>query len=199
MFRRYQGRVQVAIFVYRVAFGGSGPRPYTVNGCSASGATQFPRESPLPARVDFPFTYQTGSNVDVEIPRWYPEGADSNDPTDDMRIPNTLPTGPGDVAYAAPLDPYDNGWQSPGQWLLDQNGSVHRVFAGRRSPADGPVRLAQRVPYVPRQATNGNLLDEAGDETDANTAGAVKSIWFIPLESRDGITLIPVFVAVKDL
>ena len=76
---------------------------------------------------------------------------------------------------------------------------MHRVLAGRRNPADGPVRLAQRVPYVPRQATNGNLLDENGDQTDSNTASAVKSIWFIPPETRDGITLIPVFAAVKDL
>ena len=198
MFRRYQGRIQVAIFVYRVAFGGSGPRPYTVNGCAGQDADQWPSESPLPARVDFPFRYQTESNINIEIPRWYPEGADSNDPTDDMRIPNTLPAN-GDVAYGVPLDPYDNGWQSPGQWLLDQNGNVHQVFAGRRNPAEGPVRLAQRIPYIPRQSTNGNLFDESGAETDVNTASAVKSIWFIPPESRDGITLIPVFVAVKDL
>ena len=64
---------------------------------------------------------------------------------------------------------------------------------------EGPVRLSQRIPYVPRQASNGNIVDENGEFTTASGAGAVKSIWFIPPETRDGITLIPVFVAVKDL
>ena len=192
MFRRYQGRIQVAIFVYRVAFGGAGSRSYTVNACSGPGNPDYGNESPLPARVDFPFT----SNG-AEVPRWYPDGADVNDPTDDMRIPGTLPQ-PGDSVTLG-LDPYSEGWQAPGQWILDQNGTVHRVLSGRRSTGEGPVRLSQRVPNVARQASNGNVVDENNEFTDTNTAGAVKSIWFIPPETRDGITLIPVFVAVKDL
>ena len=192
MFRRYQGRVQVAIFVYRVAFGGAGSRTYTVNACSGPDNPDYGNESPLPARVDFPFTFNN-----VEIPRWYPDGADANDPTDDMRIPGTLPQ-PGDSVTLG-LDPYAEGWQAPGQWILDQNGTVHRVLSGRRSTGEGPVQLTQRVPKIARQASNGNVVDDNNNYTDANTASAVKSIWFIPPETRDGITLIPVFVAVKDL
>jgi hypothetical protein len=197
MFRRYQGRIQVAIFVYRVTFGGAGSGTYTVNACSLQGNSNPPSESPLPARIDLPFTYRSANGPEVTIDRWFPNGQDPNDPTDDMVVPGTT-TLQGESVLLS-LDAYDNGWQAPGQWLLDQNGTVHRVFAGRRSTGEGPVRLGQRVPYISRQASNGNLIDAEGEFTDENTASAVKSIWFIPPESRDGFTLIPVFVAVKDL
>lgn len=197
MFRRYQGRIQVAIFVYRPVFGGAGPRSYTVNACSGDTTSDWPSESPLPARVDFPQNFTNANGTAITIPRWYPEGIDPGDPTDDMVIQGTVPQ-PGENPRLL-LDPYRDGWQVPGQWLLDQNGSVHRVLAGRRTAGEGPVRLSQRVPYVPRQASNGNVVDENGEFTTASGAGAVKSIWFIPPETRDGITLIPVFVAVKDL
>ena len=197
MFRRYQGRIQVAVFVYRVGFGGSGPRSYTVNASSVDGTVDPPQQSPLPARIDFPLEQTNTLGQTFTIPRWYPEGADADDPTDDMRIPETTPQGGDSVTVG--LDPYTEGWQAPGQWILDQNGTVHRVLAGRRTSGEGPVRLSQRVPKIARQASNGNVVDENNEYTDANTASAVKSIWFIPPETRDGITLIPVFVAVKDL
>ena len=44
------------------------------------------------------------------------------------------------------LDPYFEGWQAPGQWMLDPYGRIHRVVQGRRNKRQGPVRLARPVP-----------------------------------------------------
>ena len=188
LFRRYQGRVQIAIFVYRVGFGGQEAKPYTVAAhTSANNPTGFwQHESPVPVRIDF-----------AEEDRWLPTGANPDSPLDDLAIPGTEPDG---AVLAPALDPYTDGWQFPGQWILDQHGNVHRVYKGRRSPADGPVRLAQAVPYMPQQAASGNLFDSNFDLIeDPSEASAVKSIWFVPPETRDGVFLTPVFVMVKDL
>ncbi len=200
MFRRYQGRVQVAIFVYRVGFNGGEQLPYAVchQGAPASPdlisgvAIKNPRESPLPVRVDFPSVND----------RWYPEGGvtPDNNPLNNLTVPGTLPSG----SVLSQLDPYANGWQQSGQWLIDQNGTVHRVLAGRDNGAEGPVRLTQQVPYVPVMDVNGNLNNAtpggAVDNTArANIASAVKSIWFIPPETRNGFTLTPVYATVGEL
>jgi hypothetical protein len=200
MFRRYQGRIQVAIFVYRVGSNGGEQLPYAVchqgapsNPDPISGViTKNPRESPLPVRVDFP------SFGD----RWYPEGDVTPDgnPLNNLTIPGTLPSG----SVLSQLDPYAKGWQQAGQWLIDQNGTVHRVLAGRDNGADGPVRLTSQVPYIPVMDVNGNLNNAAPDNADtdtarANIASAVKSIWFIPPETRNGFTLTPVYATVGEL
>jgi hypothetical protein len=51
---------------------------------------------------------------------------------------------------------------------------------------------------------NGNLNNAAPDNADtdtarANIASAVKSIWFIPPETRNGFTLTPVYATVGEL
>ena len=208
MFRRYQGRVQVAIFVYRVGSNGGEQVPYAV--CQQSAPTSAdpisgvplknPLESPLPVRVNF---------SDSKF-RWYPEGTDfttgeailspDENPLNNLIVPGTRPEGP----VLSQLDPYANGWQQSGQWLLDQNGTIHRVLAGRDNGADGPVRLTRSVPFVPAMDVNGNLDNNAnifdpGNTTRANVASAVKSIWFIPPESRNGFTLTPVYATVGEL
>jgi prepilin-type N-terminal cleavage/methylation domain-containing protein len=200
MFRRYQGRVQVAIFVYRVGSNGGEQLPYAVchQGAPASPdpvsgvAIKNPRESPLPARVDFP------SPGD----RWYPEGDPTPDdnPLNNLTIPGTLPSG----SVLSQLDPYANGWQQAGQWLIDQNGTVHRVLSGRDNGAGGPVRLTSQVPYIPVMDVNGNLNNATpglgvNNTARANVASAVKSIWFIPPETRNGFTLTPVYATVGEL
>ncbi len=38
-----------------------------------------------------------------------------------------------------------------------------------------------------------------GDDTTVDQASAVKAVWFIPPETRDGLILTPVFVTVRDL
>ncbi|HAW95051.1 MAG: hypothetical protein CMJ33_02170 [Phycisphaerae bacterium] len=200
MFRRYQGRVQVAIFVYRVGFNGGEQLPYAVchqgapsNPDAVSGVPiNNPRESPLPVRVDFP------SPGD----RWYPEGDPTPDdnPLNNLTVPGTLPAG----SVLSQLDPYANGWQQAGQWLIDQNGTVHRVLSGRDNGAEGPVRLTSQVPYIPVLDVNGNLNNTTpglgvNNSARANIASAVKSIWFIPPETRNGFTLTPVYATVGEL
>ena len=203
MFRRYQGRIQVAIFVYRVSSASNEPRPYAV----ASGYdallpnVQGFSESPLPVRT---FLGDQGSPDQSNVPSqwdwdsfWSPRGLEKEDAAnklDDLFVPD-IESG-GSVLTA--LDPFDEGWQSPGQWILDQNGNIHRVLAGRRTANDGPVRLARPVPHVARHASNGNLRGEDGPST-VDEAAAVKAIWFIPPETRDGMNLTPVFVTVRDL
>lgn len=215
MFRRYQGRVQVAVFVYRVGFNGGEPRVYTVSGHNG-GSTTNPVSAPpqvSPAESPFPVRFDLG---DDRNSRWYPRGPlDDNEPDrnplNDLVVPFTNPgvNGSSSSLGLSPLsefDVYASGWQRSGQWLLDQNGTVHRVLAGRTAANGGPVRLTQRPPYVPRQDVNGNLLypeDGAGSNSQdvdfANMASAVKTLWFIPPETRDGFILTPVYVAVGEI
>jgi prepilin-type N-terminal cleavage/methylation domain-containing protein len=197
MFRRYQGRIQVAIFVYRVSAAGGSPRAYAVASGYDVGAPgiQGPFESPLPARVVLGDPDNQGSWSDAF---WTPRGLDEEDGTnklDDLVVPGTAPSS----SVNTEIEPFGEGWQVPGQWLLDQNGNIHRVLAGRRTAQDGPVRLARPVPHVSRHVSNGNLLNAQGDPTSVDEASAVKAIWFIPPESRDGMILTPVFVTVRDL
>jgi type II secretory pathway pseudopilin PulG len=187
MFRRYQGRIQAAIFVYRVGAQAGEPRPYAVSSGFSAGSTQGMYESPLPARLFF----GTGNG-------WNPNGADTSDSSnklDDLVVPNTAPSG----SALSSLESYSDGWQSPGQWLIDQNGNIHRVLAGRRTLAEGPVRLARPVPHVARHAANGNLANASGQPTTTDEASEVKAIWFVPPETIDGLILTPVFVTVRDL
>ncbi|MCP4811840.1 MAG: hypothetical protein GY888_04970, partial [Planctomycetaceae bacterium] len=142
-------------------------------------------ESPIPARVVLDTTQQ-----------WSPVGVNAANPRDDLDVPGTA----GGGSVLDQLDPYGSGWQAPGQWILDQNGNIHRVLAGRRSMQDGPVRLARPVPHVARHAANGNLYSLDGNNpSTVDEASQVKAVWFIPPESRDGMILTPVFVTVRDL
>jgi len=193
MFRRYQGRIQVAIFVYRVSAASNEPRAWSV---PFGKNTSFPPnglaqvgwyESPMPARALLP-----------DDGYWTARGLDSDNETnrlDDLIVPNTAPSG----SVLSLVDPYSEGWQSPNQWLLDQNGNIHRVLAGRRNQSEGPVRLARPVPHVARHASNGNVDDGFGNSTTVDQASAVKAVWFIPPETVDGMILTPVFVTVRDL
>ena len=129
---------------------------------------------------------------------WTSRGLDQGNATnrlDDLIVPNTEPSG----SALSLVDPYSEGWQTPSQWLLDQNGNIHRVLAGRRNQSEGPVRLVRPVPQVARHASNGNVRDDFGNSTTVDQASAVKAIWFIPPETVDGMTLTPVFVTVRDL
>jgi hypothetical protein len=193
MFRRYQGRAQVAIFVYRVSTLSDEPRAYAASSGFDPQTTPSPQaflESPLPARVILP-----------DDQYWSPRGlersdADRANKLDDLVVPGTES---GNFGNFTPLETYGDGWQYPGQWLLDQNGNIHKVLAGREKVSDGPVRLVRPVPHVARHASNGNLLGPDGDPSTVDEAAEVKAVWFIPPETRDGMLLTPVFVTVRDL
>ncbi len=201
MFRRFQGRVQGAIFIYRVNAGGT-PGGYAV--CQDDGAPDLnlPRLSsrpPMPARVDFPradneFLLIGGSRYQ----RLDPNGSDLGPAFVDF-------TGPDYVTPSNNLDfePYMEGWQGPGQWLLDPYGRVHRVVQGRRNRRQGPVRLARPIPsVVPSPALyNGAAQPEfpASSQVLQDESDKLTSLWFIPPVDRRGISLTPIYVVVRDL
>jgi len=180
MFRRFQGRVWVAIFVYRVSFPGGQPRPYSVAPADPSqNASDCPvaaNRSPLPVLLQTPFATAT---------RWVAGGV-TNDPS---AIPGTAPNAPLDLTR------YRQMWQVPGQWILDQNNFVHRVLNGRRNQAEGPVRFARPVPAAPASPAYGDRLDFPPNLDSEGVATA----WYLPISDARGAILTPVFILVEEL
>jgi type II secretory pathway pseudopilin PulG len=193
MFRRFQGKVLVAIFVYRVTVPGGETADYKV----AESISVYP---PLPVWVDL-------ANGPGSEPwrgyAWNAFGDDINDPTDDALIFGTYPGDDFDITNQA------HQWQVAGQWLLDQNNNVHRVLSGRQSINDGPVELVRPVPALPP-----SYDPQTGWQWPAvpayymlpNSDGAtniVTDIWYLPLtvENVNGqeFRLTPVYLTVKEL
>jgi prepilin-type N-terminal cleavage/methylation domain-containing protein len=172
MFRRFQGRVQVAIFVYRVSgaeqLGGYAPSQ-TVSFAGAS-------RSALPYRLDLaaPWTVTPANNLDPTV------------------VPGTAPN------QLLQLENLDYHWQLPGQWLLDANGNVHRVASGRRVRQDGPVRLMTPLPRLP-DPTGDPSRSMRSFWFMGTEAGDVGTFWYLPAEDDRGYRLTPVYVAVKEL
>ena len=191
MFRRFNGRILVGMFVYRVIpanglrggtfeddpnTGDPGPRtPYVsaaVTGAMNSNATTYP---PIPQWV----TSRTNQPT-LSATNWGAGGLDFNvGPTsssnssnyspfrDDCAVPGTGPS---------PTDPptaltYSETWQLPGQWMIDQYNNVHHVIEGRRTHDDGPVILAKPVP---RQPYSNSLFDSTNRITTSATQGGAK-------------------------
>ena len=199
MFRRYQGRILVAVFVYRIVEpeGGS---PYIVD-TNDSFNVQYPD---LPRRVNLQTESSTGS---------WPNGEpdDINDPFYDPSLQELLDSDLDDPAQR------NNQWQTPGQWIVDQNGSIHHVKRGRRRISDPNVILSAKPLEVPIFSTgfgtggtgiNINWWDEnvPFDNNDPDNTkdvmhgyGIVTDIWFIPSTDSHGRTLIPVYAMVQEL
>ena len=166
MFRRFQGKILVAILVYRVTIPGGGSVSYAV----ADDGTGQP---PLPFRLDL--TSTPGG-------RWDANGVPV--------IPGTDPGTPFNL-YDPNAPDQNQGWQTPAQWLLDQNNNVHRVLAGRGNSSDGPVELVRPVssmPLLPVYFLPGTSFDDV-----------VTTIWYIPPVDSNGLTLTPVYVTVREL
>lgn len=207
-FRRFQGRIYVAIFVYRVQAPGGETTPYQVAPLDSD-----PDAAPLPVAVDLDPAGFEGWNVDGEV-------NNTNDPStleDDRFIPGTNAGDPFvpyfDEAVFVPGAQFyymstseNQGWQIPGQWLLDQNNNVHRILAGRRQQDEGPVELTERIPALPDLGVydgSGNLIYDGPYSLATNeTRGiddVVKSIWYIPPTDNNGWSLTPVYLTVKEL
>ncbi|MHC4993334.1 MAG: type IV pilus modification PilV family protein [Planctomycetota bacterium] len=171
MFRRFQGRMQVAIFVYRV----TDPQGPEVGYVVASNPSN-PDVPPLPVQLDI--TWDS-----------FPAG----NPTPEAIIPGTP-----NNSYN-PFDQAQS-WQQPRQWILDQNNNIHRVLGAFNDDGDRFVELVRPVPELPglqvyafpssAQDTNGNGL------ADQDVVGA---IWYIPAVDGLGRSLTPVYLAVEEL
>jgi hypothetical protein len=188
MFRRFQGRILTAIFVYRV---------------NLSGGTAIPYSSPpLPSLFGsaerLPYKFALGDLANP-VGGWDAccgaDGIAGN--LDDSDVPNTAPGS----AFLPQLPEY--GWQAPGQWIIDQNNNVHRVLSGRLTAADGPVQLMRPPPAIPGLPVYFSLPPADGVEN------IVCCIMYIPTQvelDTDGdgtgdlpVTLTPVYATVKEL
>jgi prepilin-type N-terminal cleavage/methylation domain-containing protein len=185
MFRRFQGRVWVAVFVYRVGFPGGQPRAYSVAPGNASVADDncpvAPNRSPLP--------------VIFHGPGWKAGVVGGQPPA---AIPGTVP--PVSASDAQRQAFFTNlatrpsfMWQSPGQWLLDQNNMVHRVLVGRRNIMEGPVQFARPIPAVPASWVYG-----VSSGTFPASDG-IATAWYLPTRDANGATLTPVYILVEEL
>lgn len=191
MFRRFQGRILVAIFVYRVSIVGGGDVRYSA---PANGTVP-----PLPIHIDLTLA----GNLPWNGHPWDADGVPGSPQLEPaVMIPNTE----GGTPYEPPGAGSDPSWQAPGQWLLDQNNNVHRVLAGRRRSADGPVELLRPIPVLPPLDTY--FMDRSGG-VRVGVDNVVTNFWYIPTEVAidvDGIgsgdlpvRLFPVYATVREL
>jgi hypothetical protein len=181
MFRRYQGKILVAIFVYRVQLLGGGSVPYVVPPNYSN-----PAVPPLPINLDL-----IAASPD-----------DAWDASDDPVLLGSP---------ASAYDPRDQRlcWQEPRQWLLDQNNNIHCVLSLTPQADDDPnlVELVRPVAAVPAVPTN--YVDRS-PSVRQGIDNIVTNIWYVPVEveldadgdlAPDGITaqLTPVYVTVREL
>lgn len=142
MFRRFEGRILVAIFVYRVNMPGASPQDFYVNPDPNS-----PRPS-MPWRLDLLSSTPTGPGAGDP---WDVGGIDKDYNTigDNNFIVGT-PSGtaynPGDSSQA---------WQEPRQWIVDINNNIHRVLSAQRVPSNGGLPGED-----PAQTTSGSVWVE---------------------------------------
>ncbi|MBX3355094.1 MAG: type II secretion system protein [Phycisphaeraceae bacterium] len=193
MFRRFEGRIYVAIFVYRVAAPGGEPRTYSVARAPNNPANLGQPQSnadlpPLPVTIRLGNTSNQGVGAIGANPGplWTVANRDI--------VPNTNP-GTTWTPYNAVAQ--SGAWQLPGQWILDKFNNVHRVVGGRRVPTNGPVRLARPIPAVPPVPA---LVGRAsGPDPDDQGSTSIDQIWYLPGRDAAGNTIIPVFCTVQEL
>ena len=223
MFRRFGGRIQVAIFVFRAApSGGDGPpfsRSPHLKGPPSAPA--LPGAAPV-TQVTFPFrrrfyeaTIEHASSA--EMP-WRAGGFDRSlsTPSDNTQIRKTSAAAPSSQFKAG--EAYDQ-WQSAGQWLIDEDGAVHRLIQGRTRNEDGPVAMSSSLlPDAHDARTRAGAWRAAALETFMQGAGpfpavdlpgtaaaewpGIEQIWYLPRTVyRNGYEygVTPVYATVRDL
>lgn len=200
MFRRNGGRVQVAVFVYRVTPPGGEPRGYTVGRSDPTGSLG----SPLPAGAmdvavttpPIPMVYYAPNPGAANS---WPNRAGGTTPVDE--IPGT---GPGSAFGAGKT--WDD-WMAPGQIWIDNHANVHGVLRGRlvagaansAFPNQGPVKLQRRIPIMPRAPIYGTAPGVNVDNTAAALHAYIEAIWFVPNSDRFGNIITPVYATVEEL
>lgn len=192
MFRRFEGRVYVAIFVYRVAPPGGDPRRYSVarapnnpaNLGQPQGNIDLP---PMPVTLRIDNTANLG--VGTPAPGFWQAGTDL--------APGGGP-GPNSTTWGTFNAVAQSGsWQLPGQWILDKFNNVHRVVNGRRTPSNGPVRFARPIVAVPPAPA---LVGQAAGPTpDDQGSTSIDQIWFLPGRDAAGNIIVPVYCTVQEL
>jgi prepilin-type N-terminal cleavage/methylation domain-containing protein len=187
MFRKNGGRVQVAVFVYRVNIPGGDSRSYSVvpfspamSAASPMNMGGFEAASTIPP---FPALFRLWEQGNANA--WLAGTTD---------IPGT--TANAATSFGTPEQVWDD-WQAPGSWLIDNHGTVHQVLAGRVNSQQGPVKLVRRVPDLPNSPVNG--VDLRDPDPIRERSNEVSAIWFIPRRDARGNVITPVFAAVEEL
>ncbi|MCA9284558.1 MAG: prepilin-type N-terminal cleavage/methylation domain-containing protein [Phycisphaerales bacterium] len=194
-FRRFQGRILVAVFVYRINRTGASTLPY-----SSPAAFSQPG---VPYTVSLVADDQSGASPPTYSAggAWSTRGVDgiANNADDALvqGLGNGVPFSVNDPAQA---------WQEPRQWLLDQNNNIHRVL-GRTQSLVGPflVRLASAPPQMPDIPPFFMPVPAGTPAADVGSIAVVQRIWYVPREvdlNGDGAadyTLTPVYAAVREL
>ena len=174
MFRKYQGHVYVAVFVYSVRrAGGEDTRQYTVLPNPSE-----PTVPPLPIRLDLEAANAT----------WNAGGGTLTDPV----------LGSSCMEYDVTNDAMS--WQEPAQWLLDQNNNIHRVLSADCDDSISPNRRIELTsPVGPRLPVSVEYSIGPGSFN-----GVVTDLWYMPrIQRGDGgspeYMITPVYVLVKEL
>ena len=182
MFRRFQGKMMVAIFVYRTTMAGGSTANYSVPVNPSN-----PDVPPLPI------------NLALASP-WDTYGLTTGNTTADDAL----------IFGSDPYDTSDQGqsWQEQGQWLLDQNNNLHRVLSRYRNENDDAVvELVRPVSSLPSYQDNVYVYYLPG--ANPSVDDVVSYIFYIPREVKidtnlDGVgdlpvRLTPVYVTVREL
>jgi prepilin-type N-terminal cleavage/methylation domain-containing protein len=193
MFRRFEGRILVAVFVYRVGTAGVEAGPYRVaQAPTTGGLASYPTMPRLGAFVTNP---PLGAIVlsGASTPR--AGGVDGTVGTraDNAAIPGTNPGTPAS-GFNVTNDLY--AWQAPNQLWLDQWNDIHRVVGGRRTSADGPVTLARPISAKTPSAVYFGVGQDGLPRPDP---GTLPVIWYLPTEDANGTSITPVYVTVMEL
>ena len=179
MFRRFEGRVQVAVFVYRVtASPGDRDRYFVAPNPSD------PAVPPLPIALDLT---ESATQAFCKEGPWDADGINRIDGTDGT------------------YDPLDarQSWQEPRQWILDQNNNIHRVLGNFRDDPGNPQQVELVRPVVPVPAVSPYYTRAAVPQADFDDnlveTNIVSDLWYIPLVDSNGLTLTPVYLLVEEL
>ena len=229
MFRRHGGTIQVGIFVFRVVGAGGTREPfYAVPADSSSPA--FPPSVSNGSYGELPgLPYRrvlakassaalsaseatTGPQFGAQVPMGWQQpnavvpGLSSPFSTGILSSGTaTVAGGPGqgltqDDFPADRSPPVHQQWQLTGQWVIDNNGNVHRVRRGRRSRFDqSQVWLQAPVPRIAPSAPfdDYELLPTAG--ADPAPFG-VRTLFYVPSIIDDsGRQLVPIYATVRNL
>lgn len=195
MFRRFGGKIQVAVFVYRVVKAGGSVGTYVAQALpDGTGSAPFP---PVPYRRLTSGTGQTTSGPST-VPTDWQQPAPPTTPA--LPIAGPFTTGLVQAPLVAVADNPSltnmarHQWQLPGQWLLDNNGNVMRVSQGRKIGGVDPaqVRLTSPAVRVPSSQV-------FSDYEDNSVPIGVRGLWYVPAWDAAGNQLVPVYATVRDL
>jgi prepilin-type N-terminal cleavage/methylation domain-containing protein len=188
MFRRTGGRMQVAIFVYRVTGQGGARKAWVPTAL-------------MPVRKVFA---PVGAGAEIVAPAWEAKEPPEAPPTG----PNPFTTGtigaaqgllPTDFSAAGGLPAFANQWQMPGQWIIDNYGGVHRVLRGRAlggASESVDVRLSVPIVVPPKSEAVGDYeLELAGRQLRMG----MRAFHFVPILPDAAVQIVPVYATVRDL